>query len=315
MKKTAIVGAIIAVIGVILFSIGLGRNGLKSIYWDNGFKINHTVTKTVSFKKVTDIDINAATTGPIMIERGDTPEVKIKTSKSRPVTTSVSDGKLNVTAKQHSGFQLHGFSFEYDDYSHSNVTIMIPKNMKLNTVTTAGDSTVIVKDVSVKTIVNNGDNDINLSNMSLADMLTIQNSPSGVDGDVTLNNVAAKGLTLSAYDDVTIANSRFNAQDSTVQSQDGDITFHQNDWRNVSASSSDGDINFNQQKIHQTFKATTTDGDIMGVVSPDKGVSIQTHVSDGDSTIFGFSRNSYGSTTGNQIYDLSSTDGDVGITR
>lgn len=314
MKKTAIIGGIIALIGVILFAVGLGQGGLKSIYWDNGFRVDHSVSKTVHFKKVNQIDVSASTSGTIVIQQGNPPEVKVHSSKSSPVTASVSGDKLSISAKQKSGFHMTGFSFVYGNYTNASVTVTVPKNMKLDTISTDGDSSIIVKNVSVKTIQNDGDNDIDLSHMELADMLNIQGSTSG-DGDVTLNDVAAKGLKLDATDDVTIANSRFNAQDSQIQTDDGDITLHNNEWRNLTASSSDGDISFNQQKLGQELRASTTDGDINGVVAPDKGVGIQTHVSDGDSTIFGHSGRSYGSAKATQTYVLSSTDGDITVNR
>ncbi|ANZ60557.1 hypothetical protein AYR62_13190 [Secundilactobacillus paracollinoides] len=318
MKKTAIIGGIIALIGVILFAVGLGQGGLKSIYWDNGFRVNHSETKTVKFKKINQIDVTASTSGPIIIKQGNTPEVKVHSTKASPVKASVAGNKLTISANRKSGFLVHGFSFEYTSdssgYGNASVTVTVPKGMKLDTLSTDGDSSIIVKNVSVKTIQNDGDNDIDLSHMRLADTLNIQGSTSG-DSDVTLNDVAAKGLKLDATDDVTIANSRFNAQDSQIQTDDGDITLHNNEWRSLTASSSDGDISFNQQKLGQTLKASTTDGDINGVVAPDKGVGIQTHVSDGDSTIFGHSGRSYGSAKATQTYVLSSTDGDITVNR
>ncbi|WP_252898770.1 hypothetical protein [Secundilactobacillus odoratitofui] len=46
MKKTFIIGVILLIVGGVLLSIGLGKGGLKSVYWDDGLHVDAKVSQS-----------------------------------------------------------------------------------------------------------------------------------------------------------------------------------------------------------------------------------------------------------------------------
>jgi len=70
MKKTFFTGLIILIIGGIMLAIGIGKGGVKSVYWDNGLKTDEKITQTREINRVDTVKIDADVYGPVSIQRG-----------------------------------------------------------------------------------------------------------------------------------------------------------------------------------------------------------------------------------------------------
>lgn len=314
MKKTFIFGVILLVIGGVLFSIGLGNGGLRSVYWDDGFKVDARVSKTVDYKDISDINVSGNGMGPVVIREGtsDQTKVRIQSSKSSKINVTNHQGKLTISGSGRAGFIFGGE--EFSSAQQPIVEVTIPTKTKLTAVTLDSDSDTTVQNVSTKELDVNGSDALTISHVGISGTLYVKN---GVYGDINLNNVGAKSLDIDAGDnDILVENSRFDAQNSQLTTRDGDLTLRRNTWRNLTIQASDGDVDFDQQTILKTMQARVEDGNINGQIEPTKHVGITVNASDGNVTLYGKKNSNYGNMSStNQTYQLNASDGDIVVYR
>ncbi|GAA3612180.1 DUF4097 domain-containing protein [Secundilactobacillus similis DSM 23365 = JCM 2765] len=313
MKKTFIFGVILLVIGGVLFSIGLGNGGLKSVYWDDGFKVDARVSKSVNYQDVSEIDVNGNGMGPVVIQQGDTTETKVRlhASKSSHVSMTNHQGKLTITGSGSSGF-IFG-SQDFDSNQQPIVEVTVPAKTKLKSITLGSDSNTTVQNVSTKELNVNTSEDLTLSHVGVSGTIYVKD---GVYGSINLNDVGAKSLDIDSGDNnILIENSRFDAQNSQLTTRDGDLTLRQNTWRNLTIQSSDANVDFDQQNILKTMQVRAEDGHINGQIEPSKHVGITANASDGHVTLYGKDTGNYGSMNAEKTYQLNADNGNIVISR
>ncbi|MCH5462041.1 DUF4097 domain-containing protein [Lactobacillus sp. LC28-10] len=311
MKKTFITGIIILIIGGIMLAIGIGQGGIKSIYWDNGLKTDRSTSYSRDIKNVDTINIEGSNYGPIAIHQGNVAKVTVHAQKSNQIKTSISGHTLSISGHSRTHFMFDDFSI---DNGSQTIDVTVPKKTQIKTIDNRGEMSLHVTDLTVESLKSTGYGDLNLENMRVVKELEI---PHQNYGDITMNGVTFdQGLNIDSSGDIAIRNSHFNGGDSRIHSGDGDVDLVNNRWQNLSVTSSDGDLNLEDQLVKDTLTANTTDGDIIARIIPRAGIVIHANSSDGDTSIYGKSRHQYGEVkTNGQSFELTSSDGDVTVTR
>jgi len=308
MKKTFFTGILILIIGGIMLAIGVGRGGIKSIYWDDGLKTDEKMVTTRQIKRVDTIKIAGSNYGPISIHSGNAAKVMVHANKSNDIKTKVAGKQLTVSGKSSTSFM------NFDDHRGTTVEITVPKNTQIKSIDHGGNTNVNVADLTVQALRSTGNGDLNLANVKVLNDLNV---PDRDYGDTTMNNVTFnKGLNINAAGDVTIRNSRFNQADSRIRSTDGQVNLSNNSWRNLSITSSNGDLILENQVVKDTLNANTDNGDLTARIIPHTGTTVHTSSSNGDHSIYGKRQHTFGKAkTNGQNFQLSSANGDVTVTR
>lgn len=309
MKKTFIIGVILLIVGGVLLSIGLGKGGLKSVYWDDGLHVDAKVSQSKNIKQVKKIKVTGGDFGPILIHRGNQAKVTVRSSKSARISTTVSGDELTISGHSASGLLLGEL-----DYSGSQpvVEVTVPKRTQLQNVSVDGLTDTRLEDLALKDVTM-GDGDLRLTRVTVSDHLR---SKANSYGDLTLQDTTIdKGFEADTAGDITVTDSQFKQKSNTVHSSDGDIYLRGNRWQSADITADDGDINLANETVATQMTARANDGgDINAGITPTKRTVIRANASDGDVMIYGKDQQQYGQTgQNNTVYQLSSTDGDVTV--
>lgn len=308
MKKTIKIGIIIFILGIVLVIFGIANNGIQSVYWENGFHVVRQRSQTYHPKTIKTITVN--TDANVTIKRGATSSIRVVSARQLP-TVSVKDGHVSVTSKNYDETNTVGFLITPLVTNH--VVITVPKATTIDRIKSAPKQSGDVKlqDVNADHVqlTATDDSDISLTNVQVTnDLLT-----SGAD--FTATNVAAPSLTV-AGEDINIKESHFEAQDSTINGSDGDLTIQTSHFKNVNAKTGDGDIQLTDNHVNGTFTAKTDDGDIQLTAPRSIGVTAQ-NGDDDDLNIFGWHSDSQHQyqyqTNATQQYRLTTSDGDITV--
>ena len=311
MKKTFFTGLIILIVGGIMLAIGIGKGGVKSVYWDNGLKTDEKITQTREINRVDTVKIDADVYGPVSIHRGNVAKVTVHGNKSDQIKTSVIGNELTIS----SGAKTHVMLGDFNTNMGSpKVEVTVPKKTQIKTIDNRREMSLTVADLAIENFKNTSNGDLNLSNVTISKSLVL---PHEIYGDTNMDNVTYnKGLNLNSAGDVTIRNSRFDQADSRVRSSDGDVILSHNRWQNLTVTSAQGNLNLEDQDVNNTLTADSSNGDVMARILPRNSTAIHASSSNGDTSIYGKSQNNYGKAKSNgQTFQLNSSNGDVTVTR
>ncbi|WP_288530257.1 DUF4097 family beta strand repeat-containing protein [uncultured Secundilactobacillus sp.] len=308
MKKTLISGIVLVVVGLILAAFGVGHDGLQGVYWDNGVRVDARTDKTQSLKGIQTIVVNSTDYYNVSIKRGDTAQLKVRASKSHPITTTFKNHELTVDGAANAK-AIFGGTFTNTDPS---VQITIPKSVRLKRVTNQGSSSLSVNDVVVDELKGvAGSGDISLTDVTLKKPLSIA-SDSYVD--VTLDRVKAPSLSFTGSLDVTVRRSTFEDQASRIKTTYGDVTLSENQWQALTVTGQSGDLNFENERVKDGLTATLDSGDIDGQIAKNQRNLVTTSTQDGDISVYGHGQSSFGRPRHQNIhYRLKTNSGDITI--
>lgn len=311
MKKTFFTGLIIFIIGGIMLAIGFGRGGIKSVYWDNGFQIDRQITQTREIKNVDSVKLEGANYGPVSIHRGNVAKVTVHANKSNSIKIRRTGKELIISGGSKTKFLFGDFS---SNEGTPKIEITVPKRTQIKTINNSGDMDLRIDGLKFQAIKSTSNGDLNLADVSVSKRVDL---PRQTYGDVTIDNATFKqGLNLNSSGDITIRNSQFTKADSRLRSEDGNIDLSNNRWRNLNISSTNGEINLEDQTVNKLLTADTENGDLTARIVPHAGTMIQASSSNGDASIYGKSHHNYGQPkTNGQTFQLSSSNGDVTVTR
>ncbi|KRM56261.1 DUF4097 family beta strand repeat-containing protein [Secundilactobacillus malefermentans] len=307
MKKSLIAGAITLVVGLFILALGVGHGGAKSVYWQNGFKIDSRVSQSKQIGNVNEIELD--TSRPVIIHRGDEAKVTVKSTKSSNTNISLNNSKRKLTVKGGSHPAVNLFFDE--DYEDSQIEITIPKKTQLKTVSVAhGELTM--KDLNVDRL-NSRYSEITLDNVTSKNSLDLNESNYS---DLELNRVTAPGLNAETDGEITVKNSHFIEQDSSIVSTNDDAELAQNSWRSLNVKLENGDLDFSQESIKKQFVARLSNGDIDGQIDQNKHNTIITDNDNGDTTLYGKDSSTYGDLKAKNavLYRLINVNGDIDVT-
>ncbi|MTV81753.1 DUF4097 family beta strand repeat-containing protein [Secundilactobacillus folii] len=312
MKKTFFAGLIIFVIGGVMLAIGLGKGGLRPIYWHDGLKIDDPVSQSQSISKVDTVNIKGQAFrdfGAVTIRRGSTARVVVHASQSAGIHTQVSGHQLTVTNHPYD----HDFLGQFSTAHHSDaVVITVPKSTQIKRLNLSGAANVVADHLKFQRVTNSGDGNLRLVDASIAKKLVVA---AHSYGDLTLEHAnLGQGLNVDTEGNLTVRNSQINRANSHIQSGSGDVILDHNRWRDVKITNSEGDVSFKDQLVRRFFKVKTDEGDIDAKIPKKQSNTISTYSSDGDVNVYGISRYHYGRQAPAR-YQLTSSDGDITVTR
>lgn len=307
MRKSIKIGIILLILGLGLTMFGIANNGLKAVYWENGFKISRQTHKTTHLKSIKSLTL--ATSANVTVKEGTQASVEVTSHRNAPVVKA-DDG--HVTVRGQSNY-AHEAGFFVNDYGTDQVVVTVPKQQLKKIVATSdqvGD--LSFEDLSVKQLDLStsalADIDVSFNNVIASEALNLQT------GDLTLKNVQAPSITAKTGD-LIISASEFKAASSKFTVNDGDVSVQQSTFKNLQLQTTDGDIDLGENHLKGQLIATTHDGDI-SLTAP-KHVGVTADNQDGDLSIFGWHSDDQHHYQANkkakQQYHLTTTDGDISV--
>lgn len=285
MGKFSLVGLVIFIVGLLLLVLGfVGTTRADVQKAVSGTVTNHDYQKDVT--KFNRVEVSGKV--DVEIVSGSKYSVHVYEDKKGSINTSVDDQVLKINNKR-SAF-------------NGNFVVKF-KNNKL----TFGSSMVVitVPDNQLKSIEgNNNSGDLGISKMRSNDSLNINGFSVG---DIRLTQVSAKSLSIDTQDaDITIADSHFNGNDSTLKTENGDMHINNSSFKALNAALSDGDAHLNNLNIATNLNVNNTDGDVYLALVKNYDADVYAHSSYG---------NIYGSVAkhadSKKHYRIISEDGDI----
>ncbi|WP_282801389.1 DUF4097 family beta strand repeat-containing protein [Secundilactobacillus kimchicus] len=308
MKKTLISGIVLVVVGLILTAFGVGHDGLHAVYWDDGVRVDARTDKTQSLTGIQTIVINSANYDNVSIKRGNVAQVKVRASKSHPITTTFKNHELTVNSSENANV-MFGDPFTSSGQS---VQITIPKSIRLKQVTNQGSASLSINDVVIDELKGtDGSGDISLTDVTLKKPLSMV---SDSYFDVQLDRVKAPSLSFEGSLDVTVRHSTFNDQASRIKTTYGDVTLSDNQWQALTISGQSGDLNFENERVRSSLTASFDSGDINGQIVKSRRNLVTTSTQDGDISVYGHGQSSFGQPSHQAVrYRLMTNSGDITV--
>lgn len=261
MKKFSIVGLVIFLVGLLLFVlgfIGTSRSDIQNAITGSATRYDYqkAVTKFNRIEVSGKVDVEVVS--------GKEFSVHVYEEKKGSIDANVDDQVLKISNKR-SAF-------------NGNFAVKFNKNKF-----TFGSSMVVVTvpDNQLKSIEgNNNSGDLGISKMRSNDSLNIN----GFNiGDIRLTQVTAKSLSIDTQDaDITITDSHFDGNDSTVKSEDGDIRINNSSFKALNAALTDGNAHLNNLDIATNLNVNNTDGDVYLALVKNYDADVYAHSSDGN---------------------------------
>lgn len=285
MKKFSLVGLVIFLVGLLLLVLGF----IGTTHTDIQKAISSSVTNYDYRKDVTKFNrLEVSGNVDVEIVRGTKYAVHVYENKKNSVQAQVEDQVLKISNRK-STF-------------NGNFVVKLNKN-KL----TFGSNMIVVTvpDNQLKSIEgNNTSGDLSISKLRFNDGLNIN----GFNvGDIRLSQVTAKSLSVDSQSaDITVADSSFTENDSTVKSEDGDIRIRNSSFKTLNTSLTDGDAYLNGLKITNYLNVNNTDGDIYLTLSKHDNANVYAHSNEGN--VYGSASDHHNS---HRHYRLISEDGDI----
>lgn len=294
MKKTVVIGLVVTLLGVVLFSIGLGHGGAKTVYWDHGFTTEsyaHVDSHQTSSQYDGIKNFDLSTDSPVQIKKGDVSKVEVTYPSATKITKSgdTLHFVLKLPQRRHSVI-VFGSDFQRPSKSVGKTVITVPQDIEIGTITSNVSDSISVHNLTIKTITSSG------------------------VGDITLDHVVTKGnLNLDNTGDTTLSHSRFPNAKLDVGA--GDVTLTSNTFKTMNVKTGAGDIDFNQQNVAESFTAKSYVGDIDGKIARNKKTQVSVSADVGDVSVFGSSHKKQilSSVKHPVIYKFTSDVGDVDI--
>lgn len=299
-------------VGLILFVFGISHNGLRSVYWDDGAKVDTLTEKTKSLKGIKTIVINTDHYDNVSIKRGNVAQIKISDSNHYPITMTFKKDELTLNGNNNRN-RKNGFWGEFSNTDPS-IKITIPKNVHLKQVTNNSSANISINDVNINKL--NGmdsSGDISLTDVTLNKPLIA----AGSYFDVRLNRVKAPGFSFSGSPDIMVRNSIFNEQSSRISTTYGDVTLSDNSLRALNVNCKRGDLEFTNNNIKRSFVAVLFSGDIEGKIAKNQQNIITTSTKNGNiSSVYSQDKNKYGNPDHKKIiYCFKTNHGDITVTK
>lgn len=308
MKKTVKIGFLLLILGLILTILGIANNGIKTIYWHDGFHIAKRYTASAQPTKIKSITLK--TGGNVIVRSGDHNSIRVTSSIDQPQITN-NNGRITVTSSVKS---YQSFNFQFTTPIDSATVITVAKGTKLDQLTAerAQNGDVSLNGLNVNKLTAQPRGDLTLREVNVTQPLT----------DITaynthLTKVTAPSLTLKSTGDITIDQSRFEKSASSITGND-DVTIRQTKLKSGQINGSDSDISLLNNQLAQQLAVKTTDGDIHVTTDPSSGINA--HTDDGDLTVFSWHHDNQDQKSyqyqpkANQQYQLTTTDGDITVT-
>lgn len=306
MKKTVKIGFLLLILGLILAILGIANNGIKTIYWHDGFHIAKRYTASAQPTKIKSITLKTGSN--VIVRSGDHNSIRVTSSIDQPQITD-NDGQITVAS---SVKNYQSFNFQFTTPINETTVITVAKGTKLEQLTAgrAQNGDVSLNGLNVAKLNANPQGDLTLREVNVTQPLT----------DITaynthLTKVTAPSLTLKSTGDVTINQSQFEKSASSITSSD-DVTIRQTKLKSGQINGSDSDINLSDNQLAQQLVAKTTGGDIRVTTAQSSGVNV--HTDDGGLTIFSWHHDDQKSyqyqPKASEQYQLTTTDGDITVT-
>ena len=305
MKKTVKIGFLLLILGIILAILGIANNGIQTVYWKNGFHVQHRYVETSHPSKIESITLQ--TGSDVVIQSGDRNSVKVVSGLQKP-TVEVNDGHLTV--KSSSG-SYQTFNFQLTRAIHDTTVITVAKGTKLSEIKADSqqEGDVRISNLAVKSLALQIHGDLNLNQLTVYDPLTDLTAES-----TFLTKVTAPSLGLKSDGDVHIDQSKFDQAASSIESND-DVTMRQTQLKSGQINTVDSDVSLANNQLAQQLTVKTTDGDIH--VTADRNVGVNASTTDGDLTVFDWhsdeTNNYQTQPKASQQYQLTTTDGDINV--
>jgi len=306
MKKTVKIGFLLLILGLILAILGIANNGIKTIYWHDGFHIAKRYTASAQPTKIKSITLKTGSN--VIVRSGDHNSIRVTSSIDQPQITD-NDGRITVTSSVKS---YQSFNFQFTTPVNEATVITVAKGTKLDQLTAgrAQNGDVSLNSLNIGKLTAQPQGDLTLREVNVTQPLT----------DITayntrFNKVTAPSLTLKSTGDITIDHSQFEKSASSITGND-DVTIRQTKLRSGQINGSDSDISLLDNQLAQQLAVKTTDGDIHVTTAPSSGINA--HTDDGDLTVFSWHHDNQKSyqyqPKANQQYQLTTTDGDITVT-
>ncbi|BDZ32065.1 DUF4097 family beta strand repeat-containing protein [Lactiplantibacillus sp. WILCCON 0030] len=306
MKKTVKIGFLLLILGIILVIFGVANNGIKTVYWHNGFHVAKHYVKTSHPSEIKQITLK--TGSDVIVRSGSTNSVRVTSTNERP-TIKNDHGHVTISSKSKN---YSSFNFQLTTPVVNQTIITVAKNTKLDQLT-AGQAQI---------------GDVRLSGLTI-DKLTAQPQGALTLRDVTVTQplkdltaydahftrVTAPSLTVKSDGDLTIDQSQFEQAASSLTSND-DMTMRQTKLKSGQINSSASDVSLVDNQLLGQLTVKSTDSDIH--VKTDQNNGINAHTDTGDLSIFGWHSDTQKSyqhqIKASQQYRLISTNGDITVT-
>lgn len=305
MKKTVKIGFLLLILGIILAIFGIANNGIQTVYWKNGFHVQHRYEQTYNPSQLKSITLK--TGSDVVIRSGEKNNVKVVSGLQQP---TVENDHGHLTVKSPSG-NYQSFNFQLTKTIQDTTVITVAKGTKLTAIT-AGKTQVgdiHISNLDVDHVALKFQGALSMNQVTVSRPLT---NVTAYDCDLT--QVTAPNLGLKSDGDVRIAQSKFADAASSVDSND-DVTIRETSLKSGEITTTDSDISLLNNQLAQQLTVKTTDGDIHVRADKDAGVNASTN--DGALHIFDWysneTKNYQTHADASQQYHLSTTDGDITV--
>ncbi|MFC6295743.1 DUF4097 family beta strand repeat-containing protein [Lactiplantibacillus daoliensis] len=305
MKKTVKIGFLLLILGIILAIFGIANNGIQTVYWRNGFHIQHRYVQTYQPSQLKSITLK--TGSDVVIRSGAKNSVKVVSNMQKP---TVEDDAGHLTVKSAAG-NYATFNFQLTKSIQDTTVITVAKGTKLDKITAeqgqVGD--VSINNLTIKQLALKMRGDLNLTAVAIEQPLTDISA-----SDATLTKVTAPSLALNSDGEVHVDRSHFDQATSSVTSND-EVTLRQTSLKGGQLTTSDSDVSLLNNQLAEQLVVKTTDGDIH--VTADKAAGINASTTDGTLHVFDWHQDDAKSyqvqPQAKQQYQLSTTDGDITV--